>query len=45
MAFLAAVRGEGPVVCTGEDGREAVRLILSAYSSAASGLPVAMTST
>jgi len=43
LAFLAAVRGEGPVVCTGEDGREAVRLILSAYSSATSGLPVALT--
>jgi len=42
IAFLAAVRGEGPVVCSGEDGREAVRLILSAYASAASGLPVAL---
>ena len=42
MAFLAAVRGEGPVVCTGEDGREAVRLILTAYDSAARRLPVAM---
>lgn len=42
MAFLAAVRGEGPVVCTGEDGREAVRLILTAYDSAARRLPLAM---
>src|SRR5690606_2821703 len=42
MAFLAAVRGEGPVVCSGEDGREAVRLILTAYQSAAQRLPVAM---
>jgi len=42
MAFLAAVRGEGPVVCTGEDGREAVRLILTAYDSSARRLPVAM---
>lgn len=42
LAFLAAVRGDGPVVCTGEDGREAVRLILTAYDSAARRLPVAM---
>ncbi|HKI57120.1 MAG TPA: Gfo/Idh/MocA family oxidoreductase [Trueperaceae bacterium] len=34
-AFLAAVRGEGPVACSGEDGREAVRLVLAAYESAA----------
>ncbi len=37
IAFVAAVRGEGPVVCSGEDGREAVRLILAAYASAAEG--------
>ncbi len=40
MAFVQAVRGEGPVVCTGEDGREAVRLILAAYESAARNEPV-----
>jgi len=34
-AFLAAVKGDGPVVCSGEDGREAVRLVLAAYDSAA----------
>lgn len=39
-AFLAAVRGEGPVICTGEDGREAVRLILASYASATRGAPV-----
>ena len=45
MAFLAAVRGDGPVVCSGEDGREAVRLILTGYDSAARRLPVAMLGT
>ncbi|NLG08490.1 MAG: Gfo/Idh/MocA family oxidoreductase [Deinococcales bacterium] len=40
MAFVQAVRGEAPVVCTGEDGREAVRLILTAYESAARNAPV-----
>lgn len=42
MAFVAAVRGEGPVVCSGVDGREAVRLILAAYESAAANAPVAL---
>lgn len=40
MAFIAAVRGEAAVACTGEDGREAVRLILAAYESAAANAPV-----
>lgn len=41
-AFLAAVRGEGEVACRGEDGREAVRLILAAYRSAETGSPLAV---
>lgn len=32
--FLAAIRGERPVICSGEDGLEAVRLVLAAYESA-----------
>jgi predicted dehydrogenase len=38
--FLAAIEGVEPVVCSGEDGREAVRLILASYDSAAAGSPV-----
>lgn len=37
--FLAAIRGERDVICTGADGVEAVRLVLAAYESAATGLP------
>ena len=40
VEFLEAIRGERPVVCTGEDGREAVRLILASYESAKEGRPV-----
>ena len=40
MAFLEAARGERPVACTGEDGRDAVRLILASYESAQLGRPV-----
>jgi predicted dehydrogenase len=41
-AFLSAVRGERPVACTGEDGREAVRLALASYESAAAARPVTL---
>ena len=42
LAFLAAVRGEREVACSGEDGREAVRLVLASYASAESGRPVSV---
>ncbi len=35
--FLAAIDGSGPIVCTGTDGLEAVRLVLASYESAATG--------
>ena len=38
--FLAAIDGTGPNVCTGHDGREAVRLVLASYDSAAAGTPI-----
>jgi len=41
-SFLAAVQRTGPIVCTGEDGRDAVRLALASYDSAALGLPVSI---
>ena len=41
-AFVAAIRGEREVICSGEDGREAVRLVLASYESAASGRPVSL---
>jgi predicted dehydrogenase len=40
--FLAAIDGSGPVVCTGADGREAVRLVLASYESAAAGTVVTL---
>ena len=39
-SFLGAVRGSAPVSCTGEDGRDAVRLALASYDSARLGQPV-----
>ncbi len=39
-AFLAAIRGERPVVCSGEDGLEAVRLVFAAYESAERNAPI-----
>jgi len=41
-AFVAAVRGEGPVMCTGLDGLDAVRLALACYDSAARNIPIAL---
>ncbi len=38
--FLAAIRGEREVICTGEDGLKAVRLALCAYESARRNAPV-----
>lgn len=40
QAFVQAIAGKAPVACSGEDGRAAVQLVLAAYESAASGLPV-----
>ncbi|MDQ3396684.1 MAG: Gfo/Idh/MocA family oxidoreductase [Deinococcota bacterium] len=40
--FLAAIRGERGVVCTGEDGLEATRLVLAAYKSAQMGQPTSL---
>jgi predicted dehydrogenase len=40
--FLAAIAGNGPNVCTGHDGREAVRLVLASYASAEAGLPITL---
>ena len=41
--FLNSVTQGLPVVCTGEDGRESVRLVLGGYESARTGLPVMLT--
>jgi predicted dehydrogenase len=38
--FLASITQGLPVVCSGEDGRESVRLVLGGYESARTKLPV-----
>lgn len=40
--FVASIERGLPVVCSGEDGRESVRLVLGAYESARTGLPVSL---
>lgn len=40
LALVEAIRGEREVICTGEDGLEAVRLVFAAYDSAAANRPV-----
>ncbi len=44
IAFMEAIRGERVVVCSGEDGLEAVRLVLACYESAKQNAPVAVAS-
>ena len=39
-AFISSVRHGTPVICTGEDGLESVRLVLTSYESAKKGKPV-----
>jgi myo-inositol 2-dehydrogenase/D-chiro-inositol 1-dehydrogenase len=39
--MLRAVRGEGPLSCTGDDGRWSVSMCLAAQRSVESGVPVA----
>lgn len=41
-SFVAAVRGEGPLVVSGEDGVRAVRLALAAVEAGASGRTVSL---
>ncbi|WP_241191396.1 Gfo/Idh/MocA family protein [Deinococcus psychrotolerans] len=45
VAFVRSITGGTPVVCSGEDGRESVRLVLGGYESARSGMPVGMQAT
>jgi predicted dehydrogenase len=40
--FLASISSERPVICTGQDGLESVRLALCAYESAATGRPISL---
>ncbi len=38
--FISAIKGDSEVICSGEDGLEAVKLILRAYESAKINIPV-----
>lgn len=40
--FIASIEQDTPIICTGHDGRESVRLVLGGYESARSGLPVSL---
>ncbi|MDX2005852.1 MAG: Gfo/Idh/MocA family oxidoreductase [Meiothermus sp.] len=42
VAFIRSIREGTPVVCTGQDGMESVRLVLKAYESAKKGKPVSL---
>lgn len=40
--FIRSIREGTPVVCTGQDGMESVRLVLTAYESAKKGKPLSV---
>ena len=42
MTFCEAIRGQGSLLCSGEDGLEAVRLVLAGYESAKQRRPVVL---
>jgi predicted dehydrogenase len=41
-AFWRSIRHGTPVICTGQDGLESVRLVLTSYESAKKGKPIAI---
>jgi predicted dehydrogenase len=42
VAFWRSIRHGTPVICSGQDGLESVRLVLSSYESAKKGKPIAI---